>query len=56
MEDRLLTVNEVGKRLGYCTTVIYRKTKSGEIPSLRMGTRIRYRESDIAKLIKVGTK
>ena len=52
MEDKLLTAEEVGDRLGLCVTTIYRKTKAKEIPSLRLGKSIRYRESDIAKLIK----
>lgn len=56
MEDKLLTAEQVSDRLGLCVTTVYRKTRSKEIPSIRLGKSIRYRESDIAKLIKVGSK
>lgn len=57
MKERLLKVSEVGILLGGIhPNNIYKMAKEGQLPSLRIGKRIRFRESDIIKWINNKTR
>ena len=49
--DALLTTDEACQRLRCSKPTLHRWKKAGIIPFLRIGSNIRYRESDIKKLI-----
>lgn len=51
---QLLTVKAAAARLGMGQRTIWRWQKLGVIPSVRMGRRVRFRETDIAKIARTG--
>jgi len=48
---RLLSVNDVASRLVMSSDWVYRKARAGEIPHVRIGTRVRFRAEDIEDFI-----
>ncbi len=50
-DDRLLTVEEVGRYLGFAPGTIYNKAARGEIPSVKLGSALRFRKSEIDRWI-----
>jgi len=47
--DRLLTIDEVSSLLGLSRKTIYGYTSSKQIPYLKIGNSVRFKESDIEK-------
>ena len=56
MKETLLSVEELAKYLQLNEQTIYRKVDSGEIPSVRLGGAIRFRQEDIDKWLTKRTK
>ena len=50
--NNLLTVAEVASRLRVKPDYVYRLERRGDIPSVRIGRKIRFRSSDIDKYLK----
>jgi excisionase family DNA binding protein len=53
-EDRLLTRNQLADMLGISLTSIWSKMKNGELPFMRLGNKIYFRESEINKILQEG--
>ena len=51
-EEVLYTIDEVAKILKVTTATIHRWKKDGKIPHVRIGNNIRYRKTDLEKLVK----
>lgn len=51
-EERLLTTDETCKFLRCSKPTLHRWKRDGLIPFVRIGTNIRYKESDLKKLIE----
>ena len=49
---RLLSLIEVCQELGEERTVVHRRLRNGEIPSLKLGRTLRVRQSDLKEYIK----
>lgn len=49
---KLLTVNEAAEVLSLTPTTIYRMTKAGALPHVRIGRSIRFSEEDLKSLFK----
>ena len=49
---KLLTVNEAAEVLSLTPTTIYRMTKAGTLPHVRIGRSIRFSEEDLKSLFK----
>ncbi len=49
---RLLSPSEVCEELGEESAVVYRKLRSGEIPSLRLGQTLKVRRADLQEYVK----
>jgi excisionase family DNA binding protein len=49
---RLLSPSEVCQELGEERTVVYRRLRSGEIPSLKLGHALRVRQADLEEYMK----
>lgn len=49
-----ITAEEVSKKLSVDKSTLWRWDKSGYLPKIKMGGKIRYRLSDIEKLMKEG--
>ena len=49
---RLLSPSEVCEELGEESAVVYRKLRSGEIPSLRLGQALKVRRTDLQEYVK----
>jgi excisionase family DNA binding protein len=49
---RLLSPVEVCQELGEESTVVYRRLRSGEIPSLKLGHTLKVRQADLEEYIK----
>ena len=49
---RLLSPAEVCQELGEERTVVYRRLRSGEIPSLKLGHALRVRQADLQEYMK----
>jgi excisionase family DNA binding protein len=45
--DRLLTAREVAERFGLTVETVLRWTRRGEMPAFKLGTAVRYRESEL---------
>lgn len=52
MEDRLLKIEEVAKRMGVSRTWIYKKCRAGILPHFRIGRMIRFDPEDLEKWIQ----
>ena len=49
---RLLSLPEVCQELGEESTVVYRRLRSGEIPSLKLGHELKVRQADLQEYMK----
>jgi excisionase family DNA binding protein len=49
---KLLSPSEVCEELGEDSTVVYRKLRSGEIPSLKLGHALKVRRADLQEYVK----
>ena len=49
---KLLSPSEVCEELGEESTVVYRKLRSGEIPSLKLGHSLKVRRADLQEYVK----
>lgn len=50
--DRLLTVEQVAKRLKYSKMTVYRYIKAGKMTSYKIGKEYRIKESDLEKFLE----
>ncbi len=50
--ERLLTTNEACEFLRCSKPTLHRMKKNGTIPFIRLGSNIRYKQTDLEKLIK----
>ena len=48
-DDTIFTIYEAAKRYGISPTTLYKHVNSGEIPSFRIGNKIRIKKKDIEK-------
>lgn len=48
-ENQVLTINEMAKKLKVSNGWLYRKIRSGDIPSIRIGGVIRVMEQDLER-------
>ena len=53
-EETMLTINEVVSKYKVSRSTVYNKTKSGEIPCSRIGSRVLISKADIEKALKTG--
>ena len=51
-EDRLITVSEAGKLLGWKTSTMYEKIYNGEIKAFRDGNRLKLSYSYVKSLVE----
>ncbi len=54
MEDRLLTPKEVSDKLGIKLSTVYRWAWSRRISVVKVGSALRFRPSDIERLVREG--
>lgn len=47
MDDRLLTAKEAAQYLGYAEGTVRNKAAAGELPTVKLGTALRFRRSDL---------
>ena len=52
----LLTARQVAKMLGFSVDWVWRKAKAGELPSVRIGTSVRFIEDEIHECLKKKTQ
>lgn len=52
----LLRVDDVAVLLGYHPQTVYKKARSGDIPSVKIGGHLRFRPEAIEALIEAGTQ
>lgn len=45
--DRLMKAEEVAEYLGFHVQTIYAKAASGDLPSLKIGSRVRFRREEV---------
>lgn len=50
-EDRLMTAKEAARYLGYAEGTVRNKASSGEIPSVKLGTALRFRRSELDRWV-----
>lgn len=53
-EETMLTINEVVSKYKVSRSTVYNKTKSGDIPCSRIGSRVLISKADIEKALKTG--
>lgn len=53
--DRLLTRPQAAQKLAVSKQTIWRLDKCGQLPHVKIGRSVRYRESDIDDLVAYGT-
>jgi excisionase family DNA binding protein len=54
--DKLLTRQEVAKMLGVTLTTLFHWNNKGILPTIKIGNKVRYRHSDIEKLLNKSKK
>ena len=52
-EDCLLTKEETKKRLGVCDATLWHWDKKGYLKPVKVGSKVKYRESDVKKILGV---
>lgn len=55
-EDCLLTKEEIKKRLGVCDATLWHWDKKGYLKPVKIGSKVKYRESDVNKILGVQNK
>lgn len=53
-EDTLLTTNEVSQTLGVDKTTLWRWEKNKQLMPIRIGSKVRYKSSDVERIKKSG--
>ena len=53
---RLLTARQVAEMLGFSVDWVWRKAKARELPSVRIGTSVRFVEDEIHEYLKKQTQ
>ena len=53
---KLITENELSKRLGLSKVTLHKLRKEGNIPYCRLGRTIRYNYSEVVKSMKIGSR
>ena len=56
LKDRLLTASQAAHYLGYAEGTVRNKAADGEIPSVKLGTALRFRLSELDAWIEERTK
>ena len=51
-EESYLTAQETAEKLGVDVSTLWRWNKSGYLKKIKVGSKIRYRESDVLKLME----
>lgn len=51
IEDRLLTVGEAARYLGYQPGTIYNKVSARTVPHIRLGRSLRFRKSELDRWV-----
>jgi excisionase family DNA binding protein len=54
MTDILLKGTQAAERLAVCENTLRKLAAGGAIPRVRVGRAVRYRESDVARIIRTG--
>ena len=52
----LLTARQVAKMLGFSVDWVWRKANAGELPAVRIGTSVRFREDHIREYLEKHTQ
>lgn len=52
LHDRLLRIAEVAARINISRSLAYRLVKSGDIPSVRIGSSVRVRVGDLEEFVQ----
>ena len=52
----LLTARQVAKMLGFSVDWVWRKSSAGELPSVRIGPNVRFREDHILEYLEKHTQ
>lgn len=47
LDDRLLTVKEAARYLGFKVGTVYNKVSGGSIPHVKLGASVRFRKSEL---------
>ena len=55
-EDCLLTKEETKKRLGVCDATLWHWDKKSYLKPVKVGSKVKYRESDVKKILGVQNK
>ena len=55
-EDCLLSKEETKKRLGVCDATLWHWDKKGYLKPVKVGSKVKYRESDVNKILGVQNK
>lgn len=55
-EDNLLTKEETKKQLGVCDATLWHWDKKGYLKPIKVGSKVKYRESDVKKILGVQSK
>lgn len=55
-EDHLLTKEETKQRLGVCDATLWHWDKKGYLKPVKVGSKVKYRESDVNKILGVQNK
>lgn len=55
-DDCLLSKEETKKRLGVCDATLWHWDKKGYLKSVKVGSKVKYRESDVNKILGVQNK
>ena len=53
---RLLTAPQVAQALGFTVDWVYRKAKAGDLPSVKIGSSVRFREDKIIEYLDQHTQ
>lgn len=51
-EEKLLTIKQVAKLLGVTEPTLWRWNKEGILKSVKVGNKVRYKESDVNKVLE----
>lgn len=53
-EDKLLTKEEVKAMFGVCDATLWHWARKNYLPAIKIGSKVRYRESDVLKILSNG--
>lgn len=55
-QDEILTVNETANFLGLSKATVYTKASNRELPSMKIGNRLKFSKKDLIELMKSGKR